>query len=86
MKEMFYTIASSITEWFTGCNGTGKGIEGIANVIRYINVLEDVKLFLNIVTLIAIGSIVIGIVMVAWEFISKRLSDGFVSIEVKAEN
>ena len=83
MKELFYAIASAITECITGCDGTGVGIEGMVKVIRYINVLENVKLFINITMFVVITACVIGIGMAAWEFIDKKLSDKFVSIKVE---
>lgn len=85
MKEMFYTIASAIAEWITGCDGTGVGIEGMINVIRYINVLENVKLFINITTLVLIGACLSCIAVAVLEFADKKLSDGFVSIKVECE-
>lgn len=85
MKEMFYTIASAITEWVTGCDGAGVGIEGMIEVVRYINVLENVKLFLNITMVAFIVACVITIVAAAWEFIDKKLPNKFVSNRVEGE-
>jgi hypothetical protein len=86
MKEMFYEIASAITECITGCDGTGVGIEGIFKVVRYINVLENVKLFMNILALVIVAVCVVSIGMAAWNFIDKKCPNGFVSIKVESEN
>ena len=86
MKDLFYTIASTITEWITGCDGTGTGLEGIVKVVRYIHVLEDVKFFINI----AVAAIVVGLIICVaskvWNFSDEKTQNEFVSTETESEN
>lgn len=76
MRELFFNIASAITEWTTGLDGTGHGIEGMVEVFEYIRVLEQVKSLLNILTVTTIVMFIISTVAIC-KFLHKKLSKRF---------